>query len=168
MTQVLGVPSRDFIEWRRLRLSPSGRQAVAIRHDQLELIDIDTRTTRLIGDGFLKASWSPDGRWIAALNRHGKTVLMDTSDFKTRRTLAESEVEWSPDSRYLLRVKGCFFPIASNGVGTVQALDVNTGQTVTIESSKCKVDSTGVGWVSRSVMPRASESGRGGTGESHK
>ena len=134
-------------------------RAVAIRHDQLELIDLAKGTTRTIGDGFLKASWSPDGSRIAALKSHGETLVMNAGDFKKIRTLPESEVVWSPDSRYLLRVKRCFFPIASNGVGTVEALDATTAKSVSIESSRCKVDMTGVGWVGRSVMESHGKAG---------
>src|SRR5579872_5802520 len=131
--------------WTSLSLSPDTEQAVAVRRDRLELVRVADGTSRVIAQGILNAAWSPDGRWIAALDVHGRTELYDTSDFKRKRTLAESEVQWSPDSRYLLRIKSCLFPIAVNGVGTVQALDVATGKSVTIESSRCKVEAGSTG-----------------------
>jgi hypothetical protein len=94
-------------------------------------------------------------QWIAALDVHGKTQLIDSVDFKRKRTLIESVVQWSPDSRYLLRIKPCSPPVAVNGVGTVQALDIATGKSLTIESSRCTVDNGSTGWLSRSVLPPA-------------
>src|SRR5947209_7753221 len=121
-------------------LSPDAARAIAIHNDELELIDIESGTVRSLGEGLRKAAWSPDGRWIAALRRRGsKTLLMDTSNFTQDRYLDESEAQWSPDSRYLLRIKPCPFPIASNGVGTIEALDVVTGKSTAFESSRCSI-----------------------------
>jgi len=138
--------------WKSLSMSPNTGQAVAVRRNRLELIDIGNGTSRTVADGILKAAWSPDGRWIAAVTTHERTELISTGDFRKKRTLAESEGQWSPDSRYLLRIKSCFFPIAVNGVGTVQALDIDTGKSVTVESSRCAVDFFSTGWV-RSGAP---------------
>jgi hypothetical protein len=137
--------------WRSLSLAPDGGRAVAVRRNELELIQVALGTSSKIAEGILKAAWSPDGRWIAALGVHGGTELIDTTDFRSRRALADSEVQWSPDSRYLLRIKKCLFPIATNGVGTVQALEVATGNSVTIESSRCAVEDDSTGWVSAAV-----------------
>jgi hypothetical protein len=148
-----GCPSYDFgNSWGSLSLSPGGDEAVAVRRGQLELIDVSSGTTRVIANGILEASWSPDGRWIAARRARGGTELIDSRGQGKRRTLAESEVRWSPDARYLLRVKGCHSPEAVNGVGTVQAVDVETGKQLTVESSRCTVDSGATGWVTRSAV----------------
>ncbi len=119
--------------------------------NRLELIDLVRRDTRSLGEGYVKASWSPDGRWIAALENGGKwrTVLIDAGDFTKKRTLVTTEVEWSPDSRYLLRVKPC--PRADSG--TIETLNVDSGEVVAIESSKCKVNQTTTGWLSNIVIP---------------
>ena len=141
--------------WTSLSLSPDSSQGIAVRADRLELFQISHANTRVIADGIEEASWSPDGQWIAALDVHGKTQLIDSVDFKRKRTLIESVVQWSPDSRYLLRIKPCSPPVAVNGVGTVQALDIATGKSLTIESSRCTVDNGSTGWLSRSVLPPA-------------
>lgn len=138
--------------WTSLSVSPDGSQAVAVRHNRLELVDVTRQSARPVAEGIAKAGWSPDGDWIAALDLRGRTELLDTRDFKVRRTMAGSEVQWSPDSRYLLRVRPCFFPIASNGVGTIEALEVATGKSVQIQSSKCAVDNHSTGWVSANVL----------------
>jgi hypothetical protein len=137
--------------WISLSLSPDAAEAVAVRQDRLEMFRLANGTSEAVAEGIVKAAWSPDGRWIAALDVHGRTELIDPSNFKKQRTLAGSEVQWSPDSRYLLRVKACFFPIASNGVGTVQALDVATGKSITIESSRCEVETNSTGWVNSKI-----------------
>jgi hypothetical protein len=152
LTEVCGSGSRGFENsWSSLSLSPDGGRAVAVRHDRLELVDVAAGISRAVADGISSAAWSPDGRWIAARKLHGGTDLLDSTNFKKKRSLADSTVQWSPDSRYLLRIEDCFFPIAVNGVGTVQALDVATGKKVTIESSRCVVDGGGTGWVSGGV-----------------
>jgi len=90
---------------------------------------------------------------IAAVKEHGGTNLIDTSDFKRKRAIAGYDVQWSPDSRYLLRVKECPFPIAVNGVGTLEVVDISTGRGVAVSGSKCAVDFFGtIGWLSRSAV----------------
>jgi WD40 repeat protein len=136
--------------WLSLSLSPTGEQGVAIHDHRLVLINIVQRTVKSIGEGYSAVSWSPDGHWIAALeNRNLKTVLLDTGEFSVRRTLDNSEVRWSPDSRYLLRVRPCRF----SDSGTVEALDVASGKKITIKSSTCGVHQTTTGWVSKNILP---------------
>jgi hypothetical protein len=139
--------------WTSLSLSPDSYQGIAVRGERLELFQASGGATRsIIANGIEKASWSPDGRWIAALDAHGRTQLIDASDLKIHRTLVGSEVEWSPDSRYLLRIKPCASPAAVNGVGTVQAVDIATGKSLTISSSRCSVDNGSTGWLSRGAF----------------
>lgn len=138
--------------WTSLSLSRDGGQAVAVRQDRLELIDVIRGTRQTLAHGVVKAAWSPDGRWIAALNVRGETQLIRTNDYKVGRTLAGSEVQWSPDSRYLIRVRPCSVPVASNGVGTIEALDITTGKSVEIGSSKCAIDNHSTGWVSAGAL----------------
>jgi len=140
--------------WTSLSFSPDSYRGIAVRGERLELFQASEGATRsVIANGIEKATWSPDGRRIAALDVHGRTQLIDASDLKIERTLVGSEVEWSPDSRYLLRIKPCSSPIAVNGVGTVQALDIATGRSLTISSSRCTVDNGSTGWLSRGAFP---------------
>ena len=138
--------------WLTISLSPDGQKAVAIRKHRLELIDLTHATVRALGGGFVKAAWSPDGKWIAALQDNGsemRTVLMDTSSFVERRILGESNVEWSPDSRYLLAAKDDDH--CAHNFGTLEAMDVETGKRTTIDSSRCKVNEVTTAWVSREI-----------------
>jgi WD40 repeat protein len=138
--------------WLKISLSPDGRNVVAIRKHRLELIDLTQATVRVLGDGFAKAAWSPDGKWIAALEFRAErwtTVLMDTSNFVMRRTLASSDVEWSPDSRYLLgrqEDSPC-----ENNLGTLEAIDVGNGKRITVDSSRCSVNEATTAWVSSRI-----------------
>jgi hypothetical protein len=155
LRSVLQSPDCRYLSaWLDLSLSPDGTQAVAVHSrsiHSLDLIDIARGQAKSLGTGFMKASWSPDGRWIAALEYGSKlrTVLFDARRLSRARSLGESEVQWSPDSRYLLTVnpRGC-----SDESGTVQTLDIHTGMKTTIESSKCQVYQPTTGWVSSDIV----------------
>ena len=130
--------------WREPSLSPDGEYAVAVRGGSLELFDLKSRKVRSLGNNFVRGSWSPDGDWIAAIRTTGETIVMDTGTFVTRRTLADTNGDWSPDSRYLLGTTsaGC-----GNEFVTLQAVDVTTGARRTITSSVCKINSATTAWV---------------------
>ena len=76
--QILAIPYCDALNsWHSLSLSPKGDRAVAIgmgRDQQLAIIDVEKGTTQAIGNGFLYASWSPDGNWIAFNGEYGGNV----------------------------------------------------------------------------------------------
>jgi len=123
---------------------------VAIHNRRLELVDLDHVTSKPLGDGLFMAAWSPDGKWLAALletaGKH-ETVLMDASSLKRVRVLGDSDLEWSPDSRYLLGVDdhcGAYY-------GTLVMMDIETGSRTSIESSRCKINQDTIGWVSSDV-----------------
>ena len=165
--------------WDSLSYSPDGKRAVGVVAKAIGLfaksreaaspfppssvvvIELDSGAARSIGSGFLPASWSPDGRWIAAVQNGGgsKTVLFDATSFAKVKTLPGSEAEWSPDSRYLLRVDPC-----ANETGTVEAVSVDSGEGKPILSSRCKVYNVSTGWVSDSILPQNS----GGQGAAPK
>jgi len=126
-----------------LSLSPSGERAVAIHNDRLVLIDLIHHTMELIGDKFFMGAWSPDGKWLAAveLGENGRTILMDARDLTRRRVLAHTELGWSPDSRYLLGLKHC-----DEYHGTLEAINIQTGKRISIDSSRCQVNQPNTGW----------------------
>ena len=78
-----------------------------------------------------------------------KDLLMDANSFVPVRTFAETEVKWSPDSRYLLALKRHDFcgPYAF----MLQAVDVQTGAATTIWNSRCKIKRSMTGWVSSQI-----------------
>lgn len=133
-------------------ISPDGKRVLSTRHEQLSLVDLRTGETRSLGTG--RATWSPDGHWIAASSR-GQIILIDTHDLSHRQRLGSSGVNddlvWSPDSRYLLFVqkeRGCLDD--AEGLAMV---DVETGKRSVIESSHCSVTSSAVGWIDSAVLP---------------
>ena len=144
------VDCRYRSAWLDLSLAPNGEHAVAIHNQRLELIDVARRESRVLGGGFLAASWSPDGRWIAALESvtGEKTILIDAKSLTRKRVLGTSETHWSPDSRYLLAVN----PRGCDEAGTIESLEVKTGARVTISSSRCRVYQPTTGWVSSSIV----------------
>jgi len=135
--------------WSDLSLSPDGHRAAAIRLRSLEVLDLVNGTARVIASGYRRAAWSPDGKWIAAMENGGRyrTVLFDADTLTKRRNLGVTQLHWSPDSRYLLGGR------ESMNCDTMQAVDVENGKRITIEGSKCKVYGTPVGWVNNDVKP---------------
>lgn len=144
----------DARPWMDLSLSPDNERAVATHNSRVELIDIVHSTVEPLGDELFMAAWSPDGKWLAAVEKgeHGRTILMDAKSLARRRILGPSELSWSPDSHYLLGMKqhnrcGPYY-------GTLEAIDVETGGRVTFISSECKVNQATIGWVSSDISGR--------------
>lgn len=140
--------------WAHLSLSQDGKRAVATHNGRVELIDVTSGAAKPLGDQFFIAAWSPDGKWLAALEKgeHGRTILFDATTMTRRRVLGNSEMDWSPDSRYLLGTKEhdrCG-PYSS----TLQTINIDTGERTTITSSECQVNKATTGWVSRDVLAR--------------
>ena len=145
----------DGQPWRDLSLSPDGERAVATHNRQLRLIDVVRGTAKPLVDEVFIAAWSPDGKWLAYVeNReNGRTILMDAATLSPQHVLGNSELDWSPDSHYLLGMKRsdrCGFQEA----GTLEAIDVPSGKRTTIESSKCQVDRATTGWVRCDISRR--------------
>src|SRR5262249_45751382 len=131
------------------------KYAIAIHKRLLEIIDIAHGTYRTIGDGFMKAAWAPNGKWIAAArysSLEARTVLFDPGTLTARKTLATSTVfriSWSPNSRLLLARSlevGC-----GPDAYTYQIFDVETGKASVVESSRCKVMGNDIGWIDEEI-----------------
>lgn len=136
--------------WSDVSVSPDGARAVAFRHKELELIDLLKGTVTSLGPDLEQGAWSPDGKWLAVNNRKkNRTVLLDANTLAPERAVEWSHLKWSPDSRYLLGAAahdhcGPYF-------GTLQAIDIETGETTRISSSECKIDSITTGWISSEI-----------------
>jgi len=164
--RVLGFTSRDGQPktivmqhpekhpWQYVSVAPDGLRAVATQYGHLELIDVARGTAEPLDARFFLAAWSPDGRWLAAVERgeNGRTILMDAKDLTPRRVLGNSELDWSPDSRYLLGMKRHDW--CGSYSGTLEAIDIETGKRKTIESSKCQVNQATTGWVSAEISAK--------------
>lgn len=137
--------------WNGLSLSPDGRQLIAVREHRLELIDLETKAIKSLGDGFLHAAWSPDGRWIMALEYEGKnqSVLIDSSDLDKRSEFPSSEGIWAPDSHHILASRT--HARCPPGFGTLELIDIESGKTSIIESSTCKINRLVFGWVNLGI-----------------
>jgi len=137
--------------WSHLSIGPDAKRAAASHNGRLEVIDLVQSQVKLLDAGFYIAAWSPDGKWLAALENgeNGGTILMDAATLQRRRTLGPSELRWSPDSRYLLGVKSC-----DSDYGTLEMIDVETGDRLAVESSKCQINQATAGWVSSDLLLR--------------
>jgi WD40-like Beta Propeller Repeat len=147
--KVVDAASCDVREaWTHLSLSQDGLHAIAIHRNHLELIDLASGVAKSVGDGFEMAAWSPDGKWIAARehDRDGRTALIDANTFVRTRTLESTAILWSPDGNYLLRWSWAM-PCGSE-MYSLEKVNIATGKTSIIESSRCKASGGAGGWVS--------------------
>ena len=148
----------DYLSsWSDLSISPDGTRVVGTaRKGQVGVVNLKEHRVEKLWAG-TAASWSPDGKWIAALSfaEQMEIELIRTSDLSLQRRLGSDEtgrVDWSPDSRYLLVFSNGFCGLGTGYVGSLQTLDIETGQRLTIESSKCRVNLMSTGWVSDDVL----------------
>ncbi|HTW63622.1 MAG TPA: hypothetical protein VME17_03360 [Bryobacteraceae bacterium] len=147
--------------WRVLSLSPEGTEALISANRKLALLDLSKGTITPIDGQLSGGSFSPDGRWIAALQlgdpkAPSKTVLIDRTNLSSRRDLGgvdDAEVVWSPNSRYLLHA--VYRPACpSEDQLALETLEVQTGTRSLIKESICNSGSSRqIGWV-RSDLKR--------------
>jgi len=136
--------------WSYLAVAPDGKRAAAMRQRVLEIIDLTSGDVKQLPANLEIGTWSPDGKWLAAIDwKKGRTVLMDAATLIPQRTFPASNLDWSPDSRYLLGVKKHDF--CGPYFATLEATSVDTGKAVTIASSHCKVNRATTGWVSAAL-----------------
>jgi WD40 repeat protein len=153
---VVKNPDCDVLDpvskWSALSVSPDGMRATALRHHRLELIDLVRGEVTALEDGLVLAAWSPDGEWLAAVRGGGdETILLDARSLKRRKVLDGVELEWSPDSRYLLGSKRRV--ACGPEAGTLEIVDIGTGARTEIASSRCRVDRNTTGWISGQIAP---------------
>jgi hypothetical protein len=141
--------------WRVLSLSPEKTEALITANRSLALLDLAKGTITKIEGQLSGGSFSPDGKWIAALQlgdpkAPSKTVLIDRANLANRRDLGgveDAEVVWSPDSRFLLHA--VYRPACpSQNPLALETLDVQTGKRSLIKESICNSGSSRqIGWV---------------------
>jgi len=168
LRQVLTSDCRYQWSWDQLSLSPDGKRAVATvgsnatQNLHIEVIDLASGTAKTLSIEFWAGVWSPDGKWIAALGNHSRSlVLIDANNFSKRKNLGTAAAirpAWSPDSRYLVLWKfslfRCGFFLDIEPPATAEALDVNSGKRTTIRSSACQLNVGQLGWLSRKALPQ--------------
>jgi hypothetical protein len=113
-------------------------------------------TVVTLDEGLSGATWSPDGKWIAAVMQRAnstRSVVIDANDFSKRRDLGkndESSLLWSPDSIYLLLSHadwrcGPYFD-------DLEAIEVSSGKRRPIPGSHCRIGTGAVGWLDNRVI----------------
>ena len=149
--------------WTALAISPDGNRAVAeygnthTDHNyRLDLIDLAHGTTKSLGD-LSRPTWSPDGRWVAAIEWNRKRLkLLDASDFSHRRDWGSTiETAWSPDSKYLLVWKShflkCGFALDVEPPASFEIVEVASGKRSLVASSQCQLVSGSIGWMASDI-----------------
>jgi hypothetical protein len=123
----------------------------------LPLVNPADGTIQIIGSEFRIGVWSPDGKWIATVldkDGHQKMVLIDPRDTSRRRILGstvDSNLQWSPDSKYLLLSRPELLCGPFSYFESLQALDVATGKKLPISSSHCHVITNTCGWLANDI-----------------
>lgn len=161
---VLAADCAYHSSWLDLAVSPDGDRAVAEygntspdHNSRLDLINLADGTTKSLSDHLFRPVWSPDGRWLAAIEwKSERLVLLDASDFSHRKDLGSTiEAAWSPDSRYLLVWKehllrcGIFLDI--DAPESFEILEVATGKRSFLASSRCQLSSGTTGWIDQTL-----------------
>jgi hypothetical protein len=149
--------------WTDLTISPEGDRVAASygnthtdHNYRLDLIDLAHGATRSLGD-LSRATWSPDGKWIAAIDwNRERLILLDAHDLSHRRDLGSTvTAAWSPDSRYLLvwtwHFLKCGFGIDVEPPASFEVLEVASGKRALVRSSQCQRIAGPIGWVSSEV-----------------
>ena len=141
--------------WRVLSLSPESTEVLISVNRRLALLDLSKGSISQIEGELSGGSFSPDGKWIAALQL-GKIVLIDRTNIASRRDLGgvdDAEVVWSPDSRFLLHA--VYRPACpTQNPLALETLDVRTGSRTLVKDSICNSGSSReIGWI-RSDMTR--------------
>jgi len=133
-------------------VSPDGKQVVRKNGKQLDLVETQTGASRVIKGvgGDATCMWSPNGQRLEC-SGDGEIAVIDASDTSRRRTFRGGLGEWSPDSKYLLRVKSRLFCL---DFGSLEALDVETGKRKAIKSSDCRISGGGFGWIDSTVATK--------------
>jgi hypothetical protein len=147
----------DFLSsWTELSLSNDGMRMVGTAgKGRVGVVNLHEHRVERLWQG-AAAWWSPDGKWIAALSFSDKLEieLIRASDFAVRRKFdgGSARLQWSPDSRYLLVMTRGLCGLGTGYFGSLQTLDIQSGQRSLISSSKCKVNLMSTGWVDDDVL----------------
>jgi hypothetical protein len=139
--------------WRVLSLSPEKTEALISANRSLALLHLVKGSITKIEGQLSHASFSPDGKWISALQYEegsSTTVLIGRKDLASRRDLgraSNNEMAWSPDSRFLLQT--IYRPACpSDNPLAMETVEIQTGNHVLIKDSICNCGSSGqIGWV---------------------
>jgi len=139
--------------WSDLSLSSDGDRLLVHNRSGLQIADLVNRTLSPLPGDFSAGSWSPDGRWLAVVEASGgkRTILLDAKTLTQQRSYATSLARWSPDSRYLLAWAA---DLCDPYWFTFAVIDVKSGERLTVNSSKCKVNLSTAGWIEGGVLER--------------
>ncbi len=149
---------RAGFPWRVYDLSPNTPEALISANRRLATLDLANGKVTPLGSELSTGSYSPDGKWIAAIELHNPrpptTILIDRQDLSRRRDLGgtdDAEVVWSPDSRLLLHA--AYRPACpSQNALALETLDIQTGKRLTLKNSICNTGSSrAIGWVDSKI-----------------
>lgn len=137
-------------------VSPTSSLMLHSVGNRLDLVDLSSSSiqTVLRARAPVPASWSPDGRWISAV-QDGSLLLIDAKDTSRRQKLGRSASDtgaWSPDAKRLLFIKSQFSCFATLFFQSLEVLDVQTRKRTWVKAAHCSILVGPVGWLDRGVV----------------
>jgi len=149
--------------------SADGKSVFAIdvtkpKEDQASLLRIEFNPTRVSAADSavsMQGDRSPDGKWVADLDNHGrgKLVLRDAHDATQTKVFGRGGImkpAWSPDSRYLVLEKWqwrCGFNLDVEVPEKLVILDITNRKRSEVRSSRCTVQFGVNGFLRRDIAP---------------
>lgn len=156
---VLVKPCQSYSPSHDVRVSPDGTRVLWPSHDGLDLVDISSGATKPLGD-LSRPEWSPDGRWIAAIQWSEKRLfVIDANDTSKRRELGRTIGQaWSPDSKSILirraHLLRCGLFVDIDPPESLEIVDIATGKRTFVDSSQCRIREGAIGWLDQTLLPR--------------
>ena len=134
----------------------------------LLLLSFATGTTKVLApltEFVNRFSWSPDGKWIAVTYNfrspdNGQVAMRsalidpsapDRSNWRELGGVVDTDVVWSPDSRFLLhaiRLGNC----GAQGNRTLETIEISSGKRTAVADSFCRVASDSIGWIDADLL----------------
>jgi hypothetical protein len=134
-------------------ISPDGTRELHWARDQLSILDLRSGAMIPLARGPASAVWSPDGKWIAALEAD-RLVIINADDPVRKRNLGKADggLVWSPDSRYLLSLRSQFSCIPTVFGESLEIVDTFTGKRNLVKSSRCQLIRGAIAWMDNEVV----------------
>ncbi len=139
-------------------LSPDGKHVVRKNGKKLDLVNVETGASRVVKgvSADMGCVWSPNAQRIACV-RDGEIAVVDAADPSRRRSFGVTSyrsIEWSPDSKYLLRRTPQLSCILTVDFESLEVLDVETGKRRAVKSSHCRISTGAYGWIDSTVATK--------------
>jgi WD40-like Beta Propeller Repeat len=138
-------------------ISQDGGRELHTLDGQLSILELRTGANTPVASNVDWASWSPDGRWIAAVSGRGgggHILLFNAMNTREKRSLGTGHrpLVWSPDSKHLLLAASEVSCLVTLYGQSLQVLNVETGKRSPVGNSHCRIASGSFAWVNADIV----------------